>query len=78
MPARSGGTQSPWKSDPFVTIKLCAAAIFRNRSVKRTALSVRQPIERLEEAAARIGAGNIGRNDNDFYYSPEKEGKGAD
>ena len=32
----------------------------------------------MKEAAARIGAGNIGKSDNDFYYSPEKEGKGAD
>ncbi len=36
---------------------IIVAWIFRNRSVKRTALSVRQPIERLEEAAARIAEG---------------------
>ncbi len=35
------------------------AWIFRNRSVKRTALSVRQPIERLEEAAERIAEGSL-------------------
>jgi two-component system sensor histidine kinase YesM len=38
---------------------IIVAWIFRNRSVKRTALSVRQPIERLEEAAARIAEGSL-------------------
>ncbi|MCR4961541.1 MAG: sensor histidine kinase [Lachnospiraceae bacterium] len=35
------------------------ALLFRNRSVKATAYSVRQPIERLEEAAARIAEGSL-------------------
>ena len=35
------------------------AWIFRNRSVKRTALSVRQPIESLEKAAERIAEGSL-------------------
>ena len=35
------------------------ALLIRNRSVKATASSVRQPIERLEEAAARIAEGTL-------------------
>lgn len=35
------------------------ALLIRNRSVRATASSVRQPIERLEEAAARIAEGSL-------------------
>ena len=43
----------------FEIVIIIVAWLFRNRSVKRTALSVRQPIERLEEAAARIAEGSL-------------------
>ncbi|MCR4618952.1 MAG: histidine kinase, partial [Lachnospiraceae bacterium] len=43
----------------FEVLIVIAAWIFRNRYVKKTALSIREPIERLEEAAARIAEGSL-------------------
>ncbi|MBP5151740.1 MAG: sensor histidine kinase [Lachnospiraceae bacterium] len=41
------------------------ALLVRNRSVKATAVSVRQPIERLEEVAARIAEGALDSRSDD-------------
>ncbi|MBR6909959.1 MAG: hypothetical protein IKN35_06720, partial [Lachnospiraceae bacterium] len=43
----------------FEVLTVIVALIIRNRAVRTTALSVRQPIERLEEAAKSIAGGSL-------------------